>query len=82
MKRDGIRTLVLVGASELDFLIDFACERHQIAFLRTTDLRRAQAAAKRSEVIVLCGDTEVAATSRYKSVQDILASGSEKAGTE
>lgn len=52
-KRDGARTLVLAGASELDFLLEFACERHGLVFARTADDERARAMSGRPGVVVL-----------------------------
>lgn len=70
-KRDGAQTLVLAGASELDFLLEFACDRHGMVFVRTADLERARAMSGRPGVVLLyaessteaadCGDGKKAA---------------------
>jgi len=41
-KREGVHTLVLAGASDLDFVLEYVCERHGLLFLKTADPRRAQ----------------------------------------
>jgi DNA-binding MarR family transcriptional regulator len=40
-KRDGVRTLVLAGPSELDFILEYVCDRHALLFLKTADPPRA-----------------------------------------
>ncbi len=81
IKRTGVGTIVLVGESELDFLIDLACERHGVAFLKTTDPKRAQSVAKRSDVIVLCADNEATLPHRYVRVRDIATPSQAQADT-
>ncbi len=51
--RKGIGTIVLVGASELDFLVEYICERHGIVFLRSADYSKASALAKRPGVLLV-----------------------------
>lgn len=41
-KREGARTLVLAGASDLDFILEYVCERHGILYLKTADPERAR----------------------------------------
>jgi DNA-binding MarR family transcriptional regulator len=57
-KRAGASTLVLAGASDLDFLIEFVCERHDIAYVKTADFERARTLGKRTGVILLHAETE------------------------
>ena len=52
-KQAGTQTLVLAGASELDFLLEFACDRHDMVFVRTADLTRARAVGARPGVFIL-----------------------------
>jgi len=59
-KLDGARTLVLAGASELDFLLEFACDRHGLVFARTADLDRARAMGARPGVVVLYAESTAA----------------------
>jgi len=56
-KQDGASTLVLAGASELDFLLEFICERHDVVFVRTADLERARAMGGRPGVVLLYAET-------------------------
>jgi DNA-binding MarR family transcriptional regulator len=56
-KREGARTLVLAGASELDFLLEFVCERHGMVFVRTADQSRACAMSRRAGVVLLYAET-------------------------
>jgi DNA-binding MarR family transcriptional regulator len=72
-RRQGTSTLVLAGASELDFLIEFFCERHGIAFVKTVDLERARAMGRRAAVTLLYAETEKAsAAPRAHSLWEIL----------
>jgi DNA-binding MarR family transcriptional regulator len=56
--RGGVGTVVLVGASELDFLLEYICERHGIVFVKSADLGRARAFAKRPGVLLLTATRE------------------------
>ncbi|MBP7263772.1 MAG: transcriptional regulator [Spirochaetia bacterium] len=40
-KRGGIRRVVLAGPSDLDFILEYACERHGLTFVKGTDAERA-----------------------------------------
>jgi DNA-binding MarR family transcriptional regulator len=62
-KRAGTSTLVLAGTSELDFLIEFVCERHGIAFVKTADPERARSISRRAGVLLLHAESEQASTS-------------------
>lgn len=41
-KREGAHTLVLAGPSDLDFILEYVCERHGLVFLKTADPDRAR----------------------------------------
>jgi DNA-binding MarR family transcriptional regulator len=56
-RAEGAGTLVLAGASEMDFLLEFVCERHGMVFVRTADLERARAMSGRPGVVLLYGET-------------------------
>jgi DNA-binding MarR family transcriptional regulator len=56
--RKGIGTLVLVGSTELDFLMEYVCERHGIVFLKSGDLERARTLARRPGVLVVTASNE------------------------
>ncbi len=61
-KRAGASTLVLAGASELDFLIEFVCDRHGMAFVKTADSERARTICRRAGVVLLHAETEQTST--------------------
>jgi len=52
-RRDGVGTIVLVGPSDLDFLLEYICERHGLVFVKSSDLGRAESLAKRPGVLLL-----------------------------
>jgi DNA-binding MarR family transcriptional regulator len=56
-KRDGASTLILAGTSELDFILEYICERHGVVFVRTADLERARAMNRRPGVVLLYAET-------------------------
>jgi DNA-binding MarR family transcriptional regulator len=56
-KREGATTLVLAGTSELDFLLEFVCERHGLVFVRTADEERARAISRRHGVVLIYTET-------------------------
>ena len=41
-KREGMNRLVLAGVSDLDFLIEYACERHGLLFIKAADPQKAE----------------------------------------
>jgi DNA-binding MarR family transcriptional regulator len=43
IKQGGVQTLVLAGESDLDFILEYVCERHGVAFFKTADPARAEA---------------------------------------
>jgi len=55
-KRLGIGRIVLAGPSDLDFLIEYACERHGIMYLQTGDLERAARMSLAPDVLVAWGE--------------------------
>jgi DNA-binding MarR family transcriptional regulator len=57
-RRKGVRTLVLAGASDLDFILEYLSERHEITFAKTADPEKAFALAKPGTVIVLSENVE------------------------
>lgn len=40
-KREGYKSVLLVGSSDLDFILEFACERHGVMFLKCADIDKA-----------------------------------------
>jgi DNA-binding MarR family transcriptional regulator len=56
--RKGVGTLILVGSSELDFLMEYVCERHGIVFVKSSDFDKAQALARKSGGTLLLAEKE------------------------
>lgn len=52
-KAEGVSTLVLAGSSELDFLLEYLCDRHGLVFVKSADLERARALGRRPSVAVI-----------------------------
>jgi DNA-binding MarR family transcriptional regulator len=57
-KRDGAGTIVLFGASEVEFLLAYVCERHGIVFVKSSDLDKARQLARRSGGLLLIAEKE------------------------
>jgi len=53
VRKDGAQTVVLLGSSELDFLLEFACDRHGLVFVRTADESRVRAFISRPGVVIV-----------------------------
>lgn len=60
-RHKGIGTLVLVGSTELDFLLEYVCERHGLVFLKSADYERACALARRPGVLLITASQGLAA---------------------
>jgi DNA-binding MarR family transcriptional regulator len=56
---EGVGTIILVGSSELDFLLEFICERHGIVFMKSADLARSRLFAKRPGVLLVLADKAI-----------------------
>jgi DNA-binding MarR family transcriptional regulator len=56
-KASGISTLVLAGSSELDFLLEYLCERHGLVFVKSADPERARSLGQKPGVALLFGDS-------------------------
>jgi len=52
-KRAGARRLVLAGVSDLDFLLEYACERHGILFVKAVDPDKAARLGQDPDTVVL-----------------------------
>ena len=55
-KARGIRTLVLAGHSDLDFILEYASERHGLCFAKGADPTRAVALARDSYTVVVLSE--------------------------
>lgn len=52
-KRDGVTRIVLAGASDIDFLIEYACERHGLLFIKSVDPVKAQRLAGDADTVII-----------------------------
>lgn len=55
-KRAGCARVVLAGPSDLDFLLEYACERHGLLFARTGDIDLAARMAGTIDMCVVVGE--------------------------
>lgn len=60
-RADGATTVVMAGASELDFLVEFVCDRYGMVFVRTADFERARTMSGRAGVVLLYAETSTPA---------------------
>lgn len=71
-KRDGASTLVLLGTSDVDFLLAYICERHDMVFVKSSDLERAQALGRKPGVKLLLATGIEGAAAEAASLTDII----------
>ena len=57
--RKGVGTIVLVGASDLDFLMEYICERHGVIFLKSADFSRTRIFSKRPGVLLVTAAKDI-----------------------
>lgn len=57
-KRSGATRLVLAGVSDLDFLIEYACERHGMLFVKAVDPLKAARLGQDPDTIVIRAEGE------------------------
>ena len=55
-KARGIRTVVLAGHSDLDFILEYASERHGLCFAKGTDAAKAVALGRNQDTIVVLSE--------------------------
>ncbi|MFH2114086.1 MAG: MarR family transcriptional regulator [Spirochaetota bacterium] len=55
-KAKGIRTVVLAGHSDLDFILEYASERHGLCFAKGADAAKAVALARNPDTIVVLSE--------------------------
>jgi DNA-binding MarR family transcriptional regulator len=72
-KAEGMTTLVLAGQSEMDFLLEYVCERHGLAFVKSMDREKAEALGKRSGVVLVAAkEGELGETLGSTSIPNII----------
>ena len=57
-KRAGIGTIVLVGESEIESVVAYACERHGLVFVKSSDADKARQLARKSGFLLLYAESE------------------------
>ena len=57
-KRAGATRLVLAGVSDLDFLIEYACERHGLLFVKAADPEKAERLGAAAGTVVVYAEGE------------------------
>ncbi|TFG83571.1 MAG: winged helix-turn-helix transcriptional regulator [Spirochaetales bacterium] len=62
IKREGIERLVLAGPSDLDFILEYACERHGLLFVKGSDAARAARLGADPTTIVVESEAHAAGT--------------------
>jgi DNA-binding MarR family transcriptional regulator len=55
-KREGASTIVLVGSSEVEFLVAYVCERHGLVFVRSSDPEKARSLGRKEGVCLLLAE--------------------------
>ena len=55
-KQAGASTVMLSGESEMDFILDYLCERHGLVFVKSADPERARSLARRAGVVLLVSE--------------------------
>ena len=56
-KRKGAGTVVLLGTSEIEFLLDYVCERHGLIFVRTADPEKSRSLGRKEGVVLLIAES-------------------------
>jgi DNA-binding MarR family transcriptional regulator len=58
-KREGVTRLVLAGVSDIDFLIEYACERHGLLFVKAIDPLKAERLGSDGSTVVVHAEGDV-----------------------
>jgi DNA-binding MarR family transcriptional regulator len=58
-KREGVTRLVLAGISDIDFLIEYACERHGLLFVKSVDPKKAERLGADGSTVVVHAEGDV-----------------------
>jgi DNA-binding MarR family transcriptional regulator len=55
-KESGASTVVLAGSSDLEFLLEYLCERHGLVFVKSADLERARTLGRKPGVVIVLAE--------------------------
>jgi len=69
-KREGVTRLVLAGVSDIDFLIEYACERHGLLFVKSVDPGKAERLGADGSTVVVHAEGDVVPASREGRLPD------------
>lgn len=69
IKTAGFTTFVLAGSSELDFVFEYACERHNIIFVKSTNAEKAKCLSSKTTIVVFALPHQ---DKEYVSIEDII----------
>jgi DNA-binding MarR family transcriptional regulator len=58
-KREGATRLVLAGLSDIDFLIEYACERHGLLFVKAIDPEKAEKLGADDGTVIIHAESDV-----------------------
>lgn len=58
VKRGGAKRVVLAGASDLDFILEYACERHGLTFVKGIDPVKAVRLGEDPSTVLVCAEGE------------------------
>ena len=71
-RRNGVDRIVLAGSSDLDFILEFACERHGVLFVKGSDASRAARLGEGNTTLILEAEDGVSGVSGAVSIAKVL----------
>ena len=71
-KREGVGRIVLAGSSDLDFILEFACERHGVLFVKGADAARAARLGVAGSTVVIEAEAGASGVAGAVSLADVL----------
>lgn len=75
VRRNGVDRIVLAGSSDLDFILEFACERHGVLFVKGSDAARAARLGSGEATMVLEAEEGVSGIAGAVSMANMLMGG-------
>jgi len=74
-QREGVGRIVLAGSSDLDFILEFACERHGVLFVKGSDAIRAARLGEGESTIVIEAENGASGVAGAVSLAGVLVGG-------